>query len=166
MSQASSQPRQLRPVRQSLRMTGEMVVRVALAGFLFWVGSTDPDGQIVLVLCGVAGIYHLWVAFQILTLRSGAATWLAFDHGGVTLQRLWRRRHVPWNRVTALVVQPYSLLSRLPAGVRLEIGDSRGMTEAMLIPDVFEQGPRALLAELELWRQGEHSGAARPTTPL
>jgi hypothetical protein len=135
-------------------MTGETVVRLALAGFLFWMGSTEPDDAIVLAVCGVAGVYHLWVAFQLLTLRSSGATYLDLDQDGVTLQRVWKRRHVPWNRVTALVAQPYRLLSRNQAGVRVEIGDARGPIDFLVIPDVFEPVPQALLAEMELWRQG------------
>ncbi len=152
----------LRPVRQSLRMTGEMVVRIALAVFLFWVGSTDPDGEIVLALCGIAGIYHLWVAFQLLTLRDSGATCLELDRDGVTLQKLWKRRHVPWNRVTALEAQPHRLLTWRQAGVRVEIGDARGLIDTMVIPDVFEPGPRALVAEMEIWRQGR---VPRPVPP-
>lgn len=150
-------PHRLLPVRQSLRMIGEMFVRLALAIFLFWVGSTDPDGALVLALCCLGGLYHLWVAFQLLTYRSSGATWLEMDRDGVTFQKLWKRRHIPWTHVVSLAAQPHKLISRNQAGVLVGIGDSRGLTDTMLIPDLFDPGPRALLAEMELWRQGRRS---------
>jgi hypothetical protein len=147
-------PVRYRPVRLSIRMMLELLVRLALAGFLVWVGVINDDEEIVLALCGIAALYHLWVAFQLASISRGGATWLELDAEGLTFQKLWKRRHIPWRNVVSLTAQPHRLLSRHQPGLRVEIGDVRGPTGSLLIPDLFEPGPRALLAEMEQWRRG------------
>jgi len=139
----------LNPVRLPLVLRGEILVRIALAGFLAWVGSTDPDQSLVLALCGLAALYHLYVAGRIASYRLPSATGLTLDPAGVMLRQLWRDRRIPWARIVRIDIQQARLFSGQRAGVVLTLGDAKGPVEMVAIPNVFAPGPNELLAELE-----------------
>lgn len=144
----------LRPERLPPLYWAEIGIRIALAVFLLWVGSTDPDQAIVLVLCVVAALYHLFAAARLASFRLPSATGLTLDARGLVLRRLWRDRRVMWDAILRMELQQARPLSGIRAGVVLTLGDSKGPVEMLAIPDVFAPGPNQLLAELQHRRAG------------
>jgi hypothetical protein len=136
-------------------LLGEIVVRLGLAGFLAWVGTTDPDQGLVLLLCGLAALYHLFVAARLASFRLAGATGLTLESDGLTIRQLWRDRRIAWASVTGIELRPARPLAGQRAGLILILGDRKGPTETLAIPDVFEPGPHQLLVEME-HRRGGH----------
>lgn len=139
----------LTPQRLPVTMLVEIAGRIGLAGFLAYVGSTDPDQGIVLMFCAFAALYHLYVALRIASFRMAGPTALTLDATGLTLRRLWRDRHIAWSAIVRVDLQQARLFSGQRAGVVLTLGDRKGPIEMVPIPDVFAPGPNQLMAELK-----------------
>ncbi len=142
------------PVRLPTAMLVELVIRIALAIFLVGVGLTDQDLGLVLVLCCLAALYHLSVAVSLASCRIPSATHLTLDRTGLTLRRLWRDQNVAWTSVLGVAVQTAKPLSAQRAWALLTLGDRKGPTGSLAIPDVFMPSRHELVAEMERLRQG------------
>ncbi len=137
------------PQRLPAVMWVEFGVRLVLAGGLGWLAVTDPEGGLVLVLCGLAALYHLAVAAQLAAHLLPGATRLTLDGRGLIWRTLWRDRRIAWSAVTAIELQQARPLSGQRSGIVLMLGDRKGVTSTLPIPSLFAPDRIQLLAEME-----------------
>jgi hypothetical protein len=137
------------PERLPVLMWIEIGVRLALFGVLAWLAVTDPEGGLVLILCGLAALYHLAIAAQLITHLLPGATRLTLDDSGLVWRTLWRDRKVAWSRVTGAELQDARIFSGRRTGVVVILGDCKGVTGTLPIPSLFAVGRNQLLAEME-----------------
>ena len=128
----------------------EAAVRTALAGFLGWVAlGAEP---IVLAMIGFGMAYHLYASARALSpLIAGSAS-LRLDRRGLVLRYFWREHAISWVQAREMSVQRADYVAGRRAGVLLRIGDAKGETGMLLIPDIFAPNPAALLAEMRAWQ--------------
>jgi hypothetical protein len=138
----------LAPVRLPAIMLGEIVVRLGLAALMGWVGWLDNE-TMVRVLCGLAALYHSAVAGRLAALLVPGAAALTVGPWGFTWRELWRDQRVSWSGVVGLAATVGR--TRRP-GVVVGLGDAKGETSRLILPDVFSFGRQELLAELQTRR--------------
>jgi hypothetical protein len=139
----------LAPVQLPAIMLGEIGVRLALAALIGWVGFGDGE-TLVRVLCGLAALYHLAVAGRLAALLAPGAAALTVGPWGFTWRELWRDQRVSWSGVVGLAATEGR--NRRP-GVVVGLGDAKGETSRMILPDVFSLGRLAVLAEMQTRRE-------------
>ena len=129
-------------------MLGEIAVRLAIGLLLAWQALVAGDA-LVGVLCGLAASYHVYVCLKLGSLRATPATGLTIDAWGLTLRELWRDRRVSWSQIQAVTASEGRPLADRRPGVIVAIGDSKGQTDRIVLPDVFAIGRHALAAEIQ-----------------
>jgi len=139
----------LAPVRLPAIMLGEIAVRLGLAALMGWVASLDNE-TLVRVLCGLAALYHLMVAGRLVALLLPGAAVLTIGPWGFTWRELWRDQRVAWSGVVGLAATEGR--NRRP-GVVVGLGDAKGETGRLILPDVFSLGRQAVLAEMQTRRE-------------
>jgi hypothetical protein len=145
-------PLVLLPVGLPAIMRVEIAIRIGLCAALIWLGVTDPQGGLLLGLCGLAALYHLSVAVRLLTHLFPGATSLTLDDAGFTLRTLWRDRRFGWGKVREIVMLPSKPFSGQRGGLAVALGDGRGIIQFIPIPGVFAPGRNQLLALMDTRR--------------
>ena len=139
----------LAPVRLPAIMLSEIAVRLGLAALMGWLGLLDNE-TLVRVLCGLATLYHLGVAARLAALLAPGAAVLTIGPWGFTWRELWRDHRVAWSGVVGLAATVGR--NRRP-GVVVGLGDAKGETGRLVLPDVFSLGRQDLLAEMQRRRE-------------
>lgn len=143
----------LTPVRLPSIMRWEILVRLGVSGLLGWQGIVSGD-PLVLGLCGLAALYHAWVAFRLGAYLIPGATRLTLDGWGVTLRELWRDHRHSWVQIRDIAITEGRPLAQRRPGVVLALGDAKGSMGTLLVPDVFASDRRALALEISRFRTG------------